>query len=266
MRFGHRVLLLGVLVLSACSKDTAKTTTAQSTPPPSSTTASASASSAAPTTISLPQDGEPVELGPENFSVTIDNPYWSMKPGTRWVYEETENGETQRVEVVVTSETKMIAGVQAVVVHDVVTLGGATIEDTFDWYAQDKAGNVWYLGEDTTKFEDDGTTSKEGSWEHGVDGAFAGVIMPAQPQRGSSFRQEYYEGHAEDVVEILSTDASAMVPFGSFDHMLQTEDTTPLEPDVVEHKFYVKGVGPVLTINVSSGGSREELVEFQAGA
>jgi hypothetical protein len=202
-----------------------------------------------------------VQLDPSNFVATIDNSYWPMKPGNRWVYEETEPGETQRVEVTVTDQTKAIVGVRATVVHDVVTLNGSVLEDTTDWYGQDTAGNIWYLGEDTTTF-DNGNTSKEGSWEAGVYRAQAGVIMAAAPQPGMSFRQEYFNGHAEDEVKILDVDAAAQVPFGSLDHVLQTEDTMPLEPHLVEHKYYPKGVGPVLIRNMSTSGTREQLVEF----
>lgn len=210
----------------------------------------------------LPQGGEPVELDPADFVAEIDNEYWPMSPGSRWVYREVdEEGNELRVEVTVTDRTKKIAGIDAVVVHDVVTENGELKEDTFDWYAQDEDGNVWYLGEDTKEYEDGEVVSTKGSWEHGVDGAQAGVIMPADPKVGLIYRQEHYAGKAEDRGEILALDESVKVPFGSFDGALETEDTTPLEPKVLEHKFYAKGVGAVLTVDVSGGG-REELVSF----
>ena len=157
--------------------------------------------------------------------------------------------------------TREIAnGVTARVVRDTVTLDGEIIEDTFDWYAQDEAGTVWYLGEDTAEFEDGEVATREGSFEAGVDGAQAGVIMPASPEVGMTYRQEYYEGEAEDNGEILELGEQADVPAGDYDDLVQTADTTPLEPDVLEHKYYARGVGLVLVIGVTGGGGREELV------
>jgi hypothetical protein len=211
----------------------------------------------------LPQGSEPVDLDPADFVARIDNPYWPMTPGSTWLYRETgEDGAEQRVEVTVTDRTKQILGIDATVVHDVVTEGGELKEDTYDWYAQDTDGNIWYLGEDTKEYEDGKVDSTKGSWEAGVDGAQAGIITPADPKVGMTYRQEYYEGVAEDAGEVLSLDETAEVPYGSFDHTLETKDYTPLEPDVVEHKFYAKGVGPVLTLGVSGGAGREELLRF----
>ncbi|HEX2292165.1 MAG TPA: hypothetical protein VHH55_02560, partial [Gaiellaceae bacterium] len=169
----------------------------------------------------------------------------------------------QRVEVTVTERTKTILGISATVVHDRVTEDGELVEDTLDWYAQDKWGGLWYLGEDTTEYENGKPVSKEGSWEAGVDGAQAGLIIPPDPEVGMTYRQEHYAGEAEDRGEILSLDEQVDVPFGSFEGALMTRDTTPLEPDGNEHKFYAKGVGPVLALALSGGGGREELVRFR---
>jgi hypothetical protein len=218
----------------------------------------------APQSDDLPQGSEPVHLDPADFSTRIDNRYWPMAPGSRWIYrEDGENGRTQRVTVTVLHRTKKVAaGVRARVVHDVVTQRGKLIEETFDWYAQDSAGNVWYLGEDTTEHGDEGATT-EGSWEAGVRGAQAGVIMPAHPRPGLRYRQEYYAGHAEDRAEIASLHGQANVPFGRFADVLVTRDSNPLKRRSVEHKYYAAGIGPVL--GVSRGGSREELVRFRRG-
>ena len=214
----------------------------------------------------LPQDGEPVELDPADFVTRIDNPYWPMSPGSRWVYRETDaEGTVQRVEVTVTDRTKTILGIEATVVHDVVTEDGEPVEDTYDWYAQDTAGNIWYLGEATKEYENGKPKSTEGSWEAGVDGAEAGIVVPADPEVGMAYRQEYYAGEAEDEGEILSLDERAEVPFGSFDNLLMTRDTTPLEPDVLEHKFYAEGVGPILALGLSGGVGREELLSYEQG-
>jgi hypothetical protein len=213
----------------------------------------------------LPQGSEPVELDPADFVAEIDNEYWPMAPGSRWVYRETDgNGGEQRIVVTVTERKKTILGIAATVVHDRVTENGELVEDTDDWYAQDKWGGLWYLGEATTEYENGKPATTAGSWEAGVDGAQPGLIIPPDPEVGMSYRQEYYEGEAEDRGKILSLEARAAVPFGSFDGLLQTEDTTPLEPDVLEHKFYAKGVGPILAVAVSGGG-REELVRFTDG-
>ena len=136
------------------------------------------------------------------------------------------------------------------------------MEDTRDWYAQDEDGNLWYLGEQTKEYEHGKVKSTEGSWEAGVDGAEAGIVLPAKPEVGLAYRQEYLKGEAEDEARILSVDERAEVPSGAFDHVLMTKDFTRLEPDLVEHKFYARDVGPVLTVAVSGGSDREELVSF----
>lgn len=215
----------------------------------------------------LPQGSEPVTLDPANFTTDIDNPYWPMPVGARWVFEETdEDGVKQRVEVTVTNRTKTVAaGVEAVVVHDLVTIGGETVEDTLDWYAQDTAGNIWYLGEDTKEYANGKVKTTAGSWEAGVDGAQAGIIMPADPEPGMAYRQEYYEGEAEDNGAIVSTAEMVQVPAGLFRETLMTRDTVPLEPAVQELKFYARGVGPVLTLQTSGGFGREVLIEKTGG-
>ena len=212
----------------------------------------------------LPQGSDPFKLDPAEFSSQIDNPFFPMRPGSIWVYKEKDvDGSLQRVEVTVTGRTKTIMGIEARVVHDLVTVGGKVKEDTLDWYAQDKAGNLWYLGEDTKEYEDGKVSSTAGSWEAGVDGALAGILLPADPQVGMTYRQEYYKGEAEDRAKVVSVDEHASVPYGTFDGVLKTEDTTPLEPDLVERKYYAKNVGPVLSLAVSKEGpGREELISF----
>jgi hypothetical protein len=215
----------------------------------------------------LPQGSERVDLDPADFTTRIDNPYWPMKPGSRWVYRETDSeGAEQRVEVTVTRKTKRIAnGIEARVVHDVVTEDGEPVEVTDDWYAQDSKGNVWYLGERTTEYENGKPSTTAGSFEAGVDGAQPGIIMPAEPEVGMTYRQEYYAGEAEDRGEIVSLDEQAEVPAGHFKRVLMTKDLNPLEPKILEFKFYARGVGPVLAVSASGGSDREELLRYTPG-
>jgi hypothetical protein len=213
----------------------------------------------------LPQGSEPAELDPASFTVEIDNRYWPMAPGTQWTYVETdEEGSDLEVVVTVTAETRTIAnGVEARVVRDTVRLEGEIVEDTFDWYAEDSAGNIWYLGEDTAEFEDGEIRTREGSFEAGVDGALAGVVMPADPRPGTTSRQEHYAGHAEDNGEILRVGEIVETPLGQYEGAVVTRDTIANEPDVLEYKFYVPDLGPVLALGISGGAGREELVSVE---
>ena len=215
----------------------------------------------------LPQAGEPVTLDPAQFSTHIDNPYWPMRPGTRWVSRETApDGTRQKVVVRVTHRTRLIAnGVTARVVRDTVTERGRLVEDTRDWYAQDAAGTVWYLGERTKEYERGKLVGTEGSFEAGVDGAQAGVVVPADPVPGMHYRQEHYAGHAEDRASVVSLDEQVTVPAGHFRNVLFTRETNPLEPRVVEYKFLARGVGPVLALEISGGDGREELLRMRRG-
>jgi hypothetical protein len=158
-----------------------------------------------------------------------------MLPGSVWQYEETTaDGERQTDTVEVLDEQREVMGVETIVVHDVVKdADGEVIEDTFDWFAQDADGNVWYFGEDTTAY-DEGTPSREGSWEAGVDGALPGIVMPADPTVSSpGYRQEYLAGEAEDMGQVIAVSGSVTVPFGSFDDVVRTRDWSPLEPEIV---------------------------------
>jgi hypothetical protein len=211
---------------------------------------------------SLPQDGEPVTLNPAEFTAKVTNPYFPLVPGTRLIYREQDaQGTVQRDVIHVTKRRKLIAnGITARVVHDVVSEDGEPVEKTFDWFAQDATGNVWYLGEDTKEYENGKVVSTHGSFEAGVDGAQPGVIMPASPQVGMTYRQEFYAGEAEDQARILSLDERAGVPFGHFDGVLMTKETNPLEPRHTEYKFYARGVGPVLELTASGGTDRVTLL------
>ena len=201
------------------------------------------------------------EIDAANFVARIDNPFLPFAPGSLWVYESTDG--VERIEVEVLPETREILGIAATIVRDRVWEEGELIEDTFDWYAQDRAGNVWYLGEDSKEFEDGEVVSTGGSWEAGVDGAHPGIIMQAVPAIGQSYRQEYYAGEAEDLARVLQLTGAETVAFGSFDDLLVIQEWTPLESDVIENKYFAPGVGPVLELKVAGETGRVELVSFE---
>jgi hypothetical protein len=196
-------------------------------------------------------------IDPAHFVSGVTNPLFPLVPGTVFDYKVQETTET--VKVTVLSETKLIKGITCVVVHDQASSGGQVVEDTFDWYAQDDEGNVWYMGEDTTAF-DAGAMSKEGSWEYGVDGALPGIVMKGTPKVGDTYRQEYRKGEAEDEGEVLSLDASVTVPYGTFTGCVQTRDFTALEPDTEENKYYCPNVGQVRAIATKGGPETEDLL------
>lgn len=191
---------------------------------------------------------------PSTFVDGVDNPYWPLTPGTKWSYEANTEEGTETIEVEVLRETKEVAGVTCIVVHDVVKLDGELIEDTYDWYAQDKDGNVWYMGEDSKEYEGGEVVSTAGSWEAGVDGAEPGIKVWGEPKVGGpAYYQEFYKGEAEDLGKDLATDGMADTPAGEFEALLVVEEWTPLEPDVVERKYYKAGVGTVKEEMVRGG-------------
>ena len=191
------------------------------------------------------------------------NPYWPLVPGTIFLYEGDTDEGLETVRVHVTHETREIEGVECIVVRDTVEVDGEVVEDTRDWYAQDKNGNVWYFGELSVELENGEIFALTGSWETGVDGALPGIIMFANPQIGQIYRQEFYLLEAEDAAEILSLTASTSVPYGTYNGIcLQTAEFLPTDPDVLEHKFYAPGIGFVLEVNPDSG-ERVELVDIQ---
>src|SRR6188472_3627250 len=214
----------------------------------------------------LPRGSDPVTLDPADFSAHIDNAQWPMTVGSRWVYRVTDmaDGSTMRQVITVTPRTKLIAdGIRARVVRDVVRDHGKPIEVTSDWYAQDRAGNVWYFGEHTTAYDKRGKPTDNGTWQAGVKGALPGIALPAKPCLGLSYREEYAKGIAEDQSRVLAFDAQAQVRAGHYRPALLTEDFSPIEPNVSELKFYAKGSGQaVLAIDVSGGTDREELIKY----
>ena len=169
-------------------------------------------------------------IDPVNFVATVDNPYYPLPPGTTYVYEGNTAAGLEHNEVAVTHNTKVILGVTCVEVLDTVTVGGELTERTLDWFAQDKDGNVWYFGENSEELSGGLVVDLGGSFAAGVDGAEPGIIMKAHPAVGDFYRQEFLLGEAEDLAEVLSLSESVVVPAGSFDHCLKTEETEAIDP------------------------------------
>jgi hypothetical protein len=197
-------------------------------------------------------------IDPADFGPDVTNPWFPLTPGRTLVHTGTKDGEQALDLFVPTSRTRVVAGVRTRVVEDRLYLDNVLRERTSDYYAQDRCGNVWYFGEDTAELDRHGrVVSTEGTWHAGVDGAQPGVVMQAHPQLGRRFRQEWYQGHAEDVFKVIDRSARVATPAGSFRHALRTAEWTALEPDVLGHKFYVRGIGQVAEVSVK--GPREAL-------
>ena len=198
------------------------------------------------------------------FTARVDNPWFPLRPGTTYVYSGVKDGEPARDVLTVTHGVRKIQGAPCVVVSDRLYVRGRLAERTTDWYSQDARGNVWYFGESTAELDTRGrVTSTEGTWQAGRDGAKPGIYMPAHPAPGESGRQEYYKGHADDHFEILRLDANVHVPYVSSSRALLTKEWTPLEPGVVDHKLYVRGIGTVLEQTVRGGDERQELISIR---
>jgi hypothetical protein len=198
-------------------------------------------------------------INPADFpaAAKVDHPHFPLVPGTTMNYTEKGGGETLDGVVTVTHDTKTVMGIPCVVVHDQVLKNGKVKEDTYDWYAQDRSGTVWYMGEDTKEYKPGGQASTMGSWEAGVKGAKPGVIMPADPRPGKPYRQEYSYGTAEDMGQVVAVNETVKVPYGEFTNCVKTKDWSLLEPGH-EYKWYAPGVGVVKA--QASAGDVEMLV------
>ena len=194
---------------------------------------------------------------PSRFSASITNTWFPLMQGSRWVYVGMKDGQPSREVMTVTRKITRIAGVPCATVDDRLWIRGKLAERTTDWYSQDVRGNVWYVGERTAELDRSGrVTSTEGTWRLGLHGARAGLFMPARPRLGQSARQEYLKGRAEDRFEVIGLlGANAVL----------TQETTPLERGVVDHKLYVRGIGTVLEQTETGGSERNELVSFTHG-
>ena len=184
-------------------------------------------------------------IDPADFVQTIDNRYWPLMPGTGYRYAGVRGSTPQLDDEVVLHSTKQILGVTCTVVRDTVSEGGRPVERTFDWYAQDRQGNVWYMGEESLELKNGHMVKASDSWESGVNGAKPGIIMPGAPRPGDAYRQEYYPpGEALDQARVLTLDGHLTVPYGAFRHVLVTSERSPLEPQT-EQKYYAPGLGEV---------------------
>jgi len=213
-----------------------------------------------------PPAAQTAATNPTAFVSRVDNPWLPFAPGTVFVYRGVKDGQPSRDVVRVTSGTKVIDGVRCIAVDDRLYLRGRLSERTTDWCAQDRRGNVWYFGEATAELDKRGRVKNtEGSWQAGVDGAKAGIVMPARSRVGQSMRQEFYKGQAEDHFQVLSISRPVRVPYTASKHALLTKEWTPLEPDVIDHKLYVRGIGMVKEETVKGGDERAVLVSVRHG-
>ena len=210
--------------------------------------------------------GWPKRLHPSDFVRHVVNPWFPLRPGSFWRYRGAKEGVQMTDVVRVAKGTKRILGVRTTVVHDIVLVGGRPEEETFDYYAQDSHGNVWYFGEDTKELNSRGKViSREGSFRAGRDGARVGLFIPRHPKVGQSGRQEFFKGHAEDHFRVIDREARVSVPFVTTSHALRTREWTPLEPGVVDNKYYVHGVGTVREFAVKGPVEKLHLVTFRRG-
>jgi hypothetical protein len=200
------------------------------------------------------------KIDPANFVPRVDNPYFPLKPGTAFHFKGFSGTTPQTDDAVITSRTVVILGVTCTAVRDTVSEHGQAVERTFDFYAQDKQGNVWYMGEDSYERKNGKFAKASDSWRGGVNGAKPGIIMLAHPRAGVSYRQEYYpKGEAMDEGFVLGYSAKVTVPYGTFKHVLVTRDVSPIEPQT-EHKFYAAGIGEISEKIVKGGHEAFQLV------
>jgi hypothetical protein len=257
------VLLLAALTATACARSLGS-------PPPghAGTTATTPAPSAAGPAAGRGGARQDIRapIDASNFTTGVTNPYFPLHQGEQRIFDGVRDGKAAHEVFVVTSETKTILGVTCVVVRDSLTLDGKPAEQTDDWYAQDKTGNVWYFGEQTATLNPDGSVnSREGTFTAGVDGARAGIYITATPEPGADYLQESYPGHAEDHFVVTDLDVPVTVTAGSYPHALRTKEYTPLEPGKIDHKYYARGVG-VVREQADDGSERLDLTSFTAHA
>ena len=254
--------LLVAGTITACAGPVSPTpvqpTISSNAPGPASGSPSATPSLGTPSASTPASSASPPASFDPATSADVTNVWFPLAPGMKLTYRGTKDGKRAVDVVTVSDQTRNIAGVVCRLVEDRLTLDGRLEERTTDYYTQDVDGNVWYFGEDTAELDKAGNvTSREGTWHAGVDGAQPGIFMQATPTIGASFVQELYVGHAEDHFQVLSLSSRSTVPYGSFSGVLRTKEWTPLEPDVIDNKYYVRAVGEIR--EVSRSGPYEEL-------
>ncbi len=202
-------------------------------------------------------------INPLDFVSVVNNPYYTLTPGTTYTYQGKTKEGTEKIITVVTNKTKKIMGVTNVEVWDRVWLDGSLIEETYDWYAQDKEGTVWYFGEDSKEYENGKVISTKGSWEAGVNGAKPGIIMEADPKVRDTYRQEYYQGEAEDMADVASLGDTVTIPFGTFTKCLKTRDWSKIDPKLNEYKYYCPDAGNLALEVAIDSGEKVELINVE---
>ena len=251
------VAMAGAALAVGCDAPNPNQPSAADVAPAADGPVSASLAEGAASRPALPEFPDPGE-----FVTVVDNKLFPLPLGRRLIYHGRDGAERETVITDVTREHKTILGVSVVVVLDRVFVNGELTEKTFDWYAQDRRGNVWYFGEDTKEFEDGKVVSTAGSFEAGKNGARAGIIMRAHPKLGVVTPQELAPGVAEDKAKVVDKNVTLAVPYGTLDHCIKTEEFTPLEPDVLENKWYCPGIGITREADVRGGSVRTALVRI----
>jgi hypothetical protein len=199
-----------------------------------------------------------------SFTARVDNPWFPLPVDTTLVYAGVKDGRTAVDRVTPAEATRTIDGVRTREVRDRLFVDGVLAERTSDYFAQDSCGNVWYFGEDTAELDSHGRVlNTDGTWHAGVDGAQPGVVMQAKPQLGRRFRQEWYAGQAADVFRVVGLRVPVTVPHRTFPHALRTQETTALEPGVIDGKFYARGIGEVAEFTVRGPTERLALVDVE---
>jgi len=254
------------MTTSTAKPSTAATTQTTQAPPsttyPPTTVSQATSTTSAAADAPTPAGEYSPVINSADYVADVTNPFFPLKPGTKYTFDGTDEGDAEHIEVTVTNETRIILGVRATQVRDIVYVKGKLEEATLDWYAQDRQGNVWYFGEDSKEYDKGKVVSTKGSWKAGVDGAEPGIIMEANPAIGDTYRQEYLRGEAEDMAKIVDTNGSATTEYGQHSGLVVTEEWTPLEPGVTARKYYARDIGVVLEEYVKGAQGRTELTSI----
>jgi hypothetical protein len=259
-----RIMFVTAVALALGAGCTSSAPAGQPTPAKSAHTAVVSGPTA---TSSIATGSSLASINPANFTSGVGgNTWFPLTPGDRWVYTGSKDGKPPRDVMIVTGSTRTILGVRCVVVQDYLHLAGKLAETTLDYYARDNRGNVWYFGEDTQELSPAGAIlNTDGSWQAGVNGAKPGIIMTANPVIGQVYQQEYLPGQAQDHAKAIRLSASTKVPFASFSNAQLTQEWSPLEPNVIDHKYYVRGIGVVKEVTAKGPKEENDLVSFTKG-